>query len=208
MKWLQKMRVVFAGLFIFVGMIAGLGLVSHFFGDNFPIWVMVLLIGLYLPVVFAMAYFLFNVGAPRPWSPTQADIARKLDEQGLLTRETLKAARVFDVSDFDDDEGPNYFLELEDGGVLFLTGFYLYRLRPSVESTGTFPCTEFTLQRDKVKGQVVDIVCAGVPLPPVVISAPLYDVDFKPGAVPADGEIIRDRTYDELMATISQAVAK
>jgi hypothetical protein len=71
-----------------------------------------------------------------------------------------------------------------------------------------FPCTEFTLQRDKQNGQVVDIVCAGTQLSPEIMPLALSDVNFTPAPVPEDGQIIRDRTYDELYATVMRAIEK
>jgi hypothetical protein len=189
------MRKVFAGLFVFAGMIAGIGLISRIWGDDFPIWTMVLFVGLYLPMVFALAYFLFNLGVPRPWSPTAADIARRLDEQGLLVAEQFRAVRALEVDEFE-DEGLSYFLELESGGVLFLAGQYLYDY--DARTSRAFPSTEFTVRRHKEKGNVVDIVCGGTVLEPELIATPFLDVDFQDGKVPEDGEIIRDRTYDEV----------
>ena len=85
------------------------------------------LVVIYNPLLIAAAYALFNQGVPKPWSPTPEDVARKLDEQGLLTKETLHAKRALQLADFD-DEGPSYLLELTDDGVLFLSGYYLYRI--------------------------------------------------------------------------------
>jgi hypothetical protein len=50
----------------------------------------------------------------------------------------------------------------------------------------------------------VNIVCAGTPLSPVIITLVLPDVNFTP--VPEDGQIIRDRTYDELQAVLMRAI--
>lgn len=69
----------------------------------------------------------------------------------------------------------------------------------------TFPCTEFTLQRDKQTGQVVNIVCSGTPLSPEIVPLAFSDVNFTT-PVPEDGQIIRDRTYNELYATVMQAM--
>ena len=133
------------------------------------------------------------------------DIARRLDEQGLLTKETLYATRALQVITDYDDEGPSYLLELIDGGVLFLSGYYLYRIATHRKDAGSFPCTEFTLQRHKQTGQVADIVCAGTPLSPEIIPLTLSDVNFS-APVPQDSQIIRDRTYDELQAVVMRAI--
>jgi hypothetical protein len=210
MKTIHRMRVIFAGLFVFVGMVVGIDLISYWWGDKEPAWpcgifVRIIFVGIYIPLLILGAYVLFNLGVPRPWNPTPGDVARKLDEQGLLTRETLYATRALQVTDYD-DEGPSYLLELIGGGVLFLSGYYLYRIATPRKDTGTFPCTEFTLQRNKQTGQIVDIVCAGTRLSPEIIPLALSDVNFTPAPVPEDGQIIRDRTYDELYATIMRAI--
>jgi hypothetical protein len=205
MKTIHIMRVIFAGLLVFIGMVAGIDLISYWWADNEPAWAWVIFVGIYNPLIFLAAYVLFNIGVPRPWNPTPMDIARRLNEQGLLTKETLYATRALQVTDYD-DEGTSYLLELIDGGVLFLSGDYLYRIATHRKDLATFPCTEFTLQRDKQNGQVVDIVCAGTPLSPVIIPLPLHDIKFTPGAVPKDGQIIRDRTYDELQAVVMRAI--
>ena len=174
--------------------------------DKEPAWswvIFVVFVVIYNPLLIAAAYALFNQGVPKPWSPTPEDVARKLDEQGLLTKETLHAKRALQLADFD-DEGPSYLLELTDDGVLFLSGYYLYRIATHRRDTGTFPCTEFTLQRDKQNGQVVDIVCAGIPLSPVIMPLAVSDVNFTP--TPEDGQIIRNRTYDELQAVVMRAM--
>jgi hypothetical protein len=205
MKTIHRMRVIFAGLFVFVGMFVGIDLISYWSGDKEPIWPWVSFVGIYLPLLILAAYALFNLGVPRPWNAKPEDVARKLDEQGLLTRETLYATRALQVTDYD-DEGPSYLLELIGGGVLFLSGYYLYRIATPRKDTETFPCTEFTLQRNKQTGQIVDIVCAGTRLSPEIMTLTLSDVNFTPTPVPEDGQIIRDRTYDELYATIMRAI--
>jgi hypothetical protein len=45
-------------------------------------------------------------------------------------------------------------------------------------------------------------------LEPELVATPFHDVDFKDGKVPEDGEIIRDRTYDEVKADALRALLK
>lgn len=207
MKTIPGMRVVFAGLFVFVGMIVGIDLISYWWGDKEPAWPWVIFSVGFVPLLILAAYVLFNLGVPRPWDPVPEDVARKLDEQGLLTRETLYATRALQVIDDYDDEGPSYLLELIDGGVLFLSGYYLYRIATRKNHMVPFPCTEFTLQRDKQTGQIVNIVCLGTPLSPEIVPLAFSDVNFTT-PVPEDGQIIRDRTYDDLYATVMRAMEK
>lgn len=205
MKTIPRMRVVFAGLFVFVGMVVGIDLISYWWGDREPAWPWVIFSVGIVPLLILVAYVLFNLGASRPWNRSPEDVARKLNEQGLLTEETLHATRALQVIDDYDDEGPSYLLELIDGGVLFLSGYYLYRIATHRKHMGTFPCTEFTLQRDKQTGQVVNIVCSGTPLSPEIVPLAFSDVNFTT-PVPEDGQIIRDRTYNELYATVTRAI--
>lgn len=207
MKTIHRTRVVFAGLFVFIGMMAGIDLISYWWADKEPAWPWVIFTVIYNPLLILAAYVLFNLGVPRPWSPTPEDVARKLNEQGLLTKETLYATRALQVIDDYDDEGPSYLLELIDGGVLFLSGYYLHRIATHRKHMGTFPCTEFTLQRNKQTGQVVNIVCSGTPLSPEIVPLAFSDVNFTT-PVPEDGQIIRDRTYDELHTTAMRAIEK
>ncbi len=106
MKTIHRMRVIFAGLFVFIGMVVGIDLISYWWGDKEPAWPWVIFVGIYNPLLILAAYVLFNLGVPRPWSPKPEDDARKLDEQGLLTEETLYATRALQVIDDYDDEGP------------------------------------------------------------------------------------------------------
>ncbi len=207
MKTIHRTRVVFAGLFVFVGMVAFIDVISYWSGDKDPAWPWVIFSVGIVPLLILAAYVLFNLGVPRPWNPTPEDVARKLNEQGLLTKETLYATRALQVIDDYDNEGPSYLLELIDGGVLFLSGYYLYRIATHRKHMGIFPCTEFTLQRDKQTGQVVNIVCSGTPLSPEIVPLAFSDVNFTT-PVPEDGQIIRDRTYDELHATAMRAIEK
>jgi hypothetical protein len=49
-----------------------------------------------------------------------------------------------------------------------------------------------------VKGFVIEIVCRGGVVEPE-LTAPHYSrEEFASGAIPKDGEIIRDRSYDQL----------
>ena len=50
----------------------------------------------------------------------------------------------------------------------------------------------------------MDIVCAGTPLSPVIMPLAVSDVNFTP--TPEDGQIIRNRTYDELQAIVMRAM--
>ena len=54
------------------------------------------------------------------------------------------------------------------------------------------------MRRHKTAGYVVDIICSGDVLP-LELVAPSFDKnDAKAGLIPKDGQIIRDRFYEQL----------
>jgi hypothetical protein len=161
------------------------------------------LFAIYIPLLFLAAYVVFNLGVDRPWNLAPTHVARKLHKQGLLTQETLYATRALQLLTDYDDERPTYLVELIDGAVLFLSGYYLWQ----ITTHSVFPCTEFTLLRHKQTGQVVNIVRGGAQLSLEIIPLKLFDVNF-PAPVPMDGQIIRDRTYDELHAIVIRAIGE
>jgi hypothetical protein len=77
-----------------------------------------------------------------------------------------------------------------------LSGQYLYD-HDAEDQPRTFPCSEFVVQRHRIKGYVVDIVCRGAVLEPEAIAPPFYVHDFDKD-VPKDGEIIAGKPYDRL----------
>jgi hypothetical protein len=106
----------------------------------------------------------------------------------------LRATRAFGVEEFE-DEGLHYFLELADGRVLFVSGQYLYDYEPSSDDPETtqarsFPCTEFTVQRHKKEGYVVEILRGGTVLEPEVMAPPFGEKAWRPNRVPEDGQVI------------------
>ena len=150
-------------------------------------------------VLAIVAFFLFN--------RRQADLSDyksaqeqifELEQKGLLTKSDCKAHRAFGVEEFE-DEGSHYFIELEDGGVLYLNGQYLYDYEPvGSKQPRSFPCTEFTILRHKDEGWVLDLQCRGSVIEPELVASSFSELDFKAGLIPADGETIRDRSYDQI----------
>jgi len=195
-------RVAFAGLFVVVGMGAGIALLSVFL-PNAPVWFLsAVSVSIFFGLVVA-ALVLFN--APGGWRRKKIDpeiVAKKLQAQDLLTVESFKARRAFQVEEFE-DEGAHYFLELEDGSVLFLSGQYLYEYGPVEKGhvlvqPRRFPNTEFAIRRHTVKRYVVDILCSGSVIDPEVI-APAFDTDdFGTNRIPSDGQIFTDRSFEDL----------
>jgi len=201
----KTMRAVLAGLFTFGGLLVCVSLVYHYFPDGFgPPWLMGIFFVLLLFVLAGVSLFLFNKRGCRPSlsGKSVAEQIAELESQGLLVSETFQATRAFQVEEFE-DEGSHYFIELADRGVLYLNGQYLCDYEPitddpELNQPRRFPCSRFTVQRHKTAGYVVDIVCTGEVLP-VECEAPPFDkTDGKRGLIPEDGQVFRDRSYEQL----------
>ncbi|MCL1888067.1 MAG: hypothetical protein FWF96_04265 [Kiritimatiellaeota bacterium] len=118
----------------------------------------------------------------------------------MLQRERFRAVRAFQVEEFE-DEGSQYFIELEDGRVLFLVGQYMDGHGPC-EAWGNapatpraFPCVEFEVLRHRVEKYALDVACHGAVLEPECVAPSFGDNDDFP---PEDGTLISDRSYDEI----------
>jgi hypothetical protein len=151
----------------------------------------------YLSVLIVVIAIMLNY----PRLPRQAmvnDFAYELEARNLLVSTSFRADRAFRVDEFA-QEGPHYFLELEDGGILHLSGTYLYDYEPVEGSQRHFPCTQFTLRRHAEVGYVVDLICGGLVIEPEV-EAPAYSADdFAQQRVPEDQAILRNVSFDRLL---------
>jgi hypothetical protein len=134
---------------------------------------------------------------PLPRQPRLNEIADDLEQRRLLISSNFCADRAFRVEQCN-GEGPHYFLELEDGGILHLSGNYLYDYEPGEGSPRHFPCTHFAVRRHADLGHAVDIVCGGLIIEPEVEAPPYSAWDFAHGLVPRDGQILRNLTFDQL----------
>jgi hypothetical protein len=202
-KLMDVLRLVGAGLFIFISLGLSVVFISRFFPDALPVWIVVplLVVGFFVFVFLAM--LLFRGKGPRRISAeAYAARIRKLEEDGLLALQSFRARRAFQVDEFE-DEGSHYYVELEDGGVLFLTGQYLYDHEPragrhSETKLRTFPCREFTVRRHKEKGFAVDIVCQGDVIEPEALAPWFDEEDYRRQLIPEDGAVLREKTYDQI----------
>jgi hypothetical protein len=130
------------------------------------------------------------------------DFVKELAEKGWLEEIGFRAQRAFQVEEFD-DEGLHYFIELEDESVLYLNGQYLCEYEPidddpELNQPRRFPCTEFNVRRHKQEGYAIDILCGGSVIEPEITFSPFDAEDYKNNLVPEDGQIIRNRTYEQL----------
>lgn len=191
-----------AGLFVFTGLLAAVGLLNALhLSTAAPALVvacglMVVMIGL-----IAAALVLFSPRSPLTGIRPAGELAQELDAQGLLTSRHFVATRAFEVEEFE-DEGMHFYLELSDGRVLFMTGQYLYAYEPHEEDDELrprqFPSTEFVVRRHRDEGYVVDIQCTGPILEPELLAPPFGEDVWRQGALPKDGAIIVDATYDQI----------
>jgi hypothetical protein len=91
-----------------------------------------------------------------------------------------------------EDEGLSYYLLLDDGRTLFLSGQYLY------EPTDLgFPWETFEVVHVASGSWVLRIVPLGPPIAPSWTRGPFSAVERRSGAIPADGTIER-RDFEKL----------
>ncbi len=198
------MRLIAAGLFVFGGLLligvvlSSAGVLEHARG-----WLLAAPTIVVMFALLAAALWLFNPRGSNPLGRlTPEEHIRELERLGLLDDRGYQATRAFGVEEYE-DEGLHYFLELTDGGVLFLSGQYLYDYEPITDDPELnrprkFPSTQFTVRRHRKEGYVADLVCGGSVLEPEVVAPPFGKDVWRAGAVPGDGEVITTKTYDEL----------
>ena len=198
------MKLLLAGLFVVLGML-GVVVIFSIFLPTAPAWLMSVIMVIVFFGLLISALAIFNAsGLLRGPRYDPAIQATKLETQGLLFDQSFKARRCFQVEEFE-DEGSHYFIELEGGNVLFLSGQYLYDYEPlkkgsEIVRPRSFPNSEFVVRRHKLKDFVVHIACSGSVLEPEVV-APVFDADdFGTDRIPWDGHVIIDRSFDQLKA--------
>jgi hypothetical protein len=225
------MRVVGAGCFIFVGILALLAVVGPWMDHPGPVTSIlglpVMLFGIVVLTIFA--FFFFNdplfffrrrstVGSKEEYAEERRKEVAELKVQGLLVSTNYKANRAFLISCFE-DEGDCIFIELENRSVLVLQGQYLddYHHVDGIDEDQVFPCTDFTIHSHR-DGYPVDIEMRGA----VIAYEEDLDHTALGGLTPwiidkrgtrkrdwdklaQDGDIITDRSFDELLAAAKEA---
>lgn len=101
---------------------------------------------------------------------------------------TYRARRAFEL------EGRHYFVELEDGSVMFLSGGYLWNAH--------MPNSEFVLSWKRLTGFRAGIECIGKPLTPELVVPALTPDEMQ--SLPADGAILAGRTYDDVKEELTR----
>jgi hypothetical protein len=111
---------------------------------------------------------------------------------GLATRTTYEVRDALKVTEFE-DEGSSYYLALAGGGVLFLSGQYLYEFEAGEDENGQptparFPCRRFALERAAASGLFLALEPLGPPFEPSGTLPSFSDADHHAGGVPSDGD--------------------
>lgn len=200
-----NMKVILAAGSVFGGMLATVAILSATgWLDRLPRPVLGVITSAVLFVLLAAAMWLFNrkplnlLGLKSP-----EEHLRDLEARGLVESSEFVATRAFEVEETE-DEGLHYFLALEDGGVLYLTGQCLYDFveitdDPEFNQPRRFPCTEFTILRHKIDRYILDIRCRGQVIEPEQLGPPFSREVRRQNRVPEDGQVIRDRTFEVLL---------
>ena len=129
----------------------------------------------------------------------------QLARQGLLVETVYRARRALAIAEFE-DEGSHYFVELEDGRALFLTGQHLYAYEPVEEDVRRFPCTRFTLRHEREHGYTLDLVCTGDVIEPELL-LPNNVLEVFGHDPPMDREVLADETYESLRGRLLSVAA-
>jgi hypothetical protein len=130
------------------------------------------------------------------------------EKLGLLITEEFSVRRTFEVAEFE-DEGLHFFLELNDGRVLFMNGQYLYDYQEIADDEennqkASFPCAHFRVRRHKSEHWVHSIETLSPYLPPEV-KLPHYSKSYiKKHSFPEDGKIYSE-PYDTIKNEINGA---
>jgi hypothetical protein len=197
----MSVRLIFAGLFILIGVLGEMFFVDRMYPDINPFEGK--LFGPWIVVLVAAAYFLFHERSS--WVKRDGVLTyRRRDE---LISDIYHARRSLELRDLGTNDGW-YLIELDTGKVLCLwdnlpsgpLGF-----DPANPEVRRFPCTEFTVSRHAVEGFTVEVVCAGQVIKPVSVSLPNHYDDWLYTYLPKDGDFIPDRTFDEVKAEVVKA---
>ena len=199
------LRLVLAGLFVFAAMLGTVAVLGSYSPDgDVPAWsAAVVTVVAVAAAAFALVFFNSKGRRPFDASLSVEQRIRDLDSAGLIIRQAFTARRCFAVEE-SEDEGLHYYLELDDRRVLFLSGQYLYDYQeitddPELNQPATFPCERFEILRHKTEAYVVSMECRGDVLVPECVTPPFSKQEFRKG-IPDDGDIITDKTYDQIKA--------
>jgi hypothetical protein len=195
------MRLFFAGLFILGGVLGEFFIVEWINPQLNPFelrFSIPLIVGLIVG-----AKFLFN--ERNPWVKRNGVLTyRRRDE---LVSDTYRAGRALELRVPDTNEGW-YLIELDTGKVLCLwdnlpsgpLGFD--SMNPEVRR---FPCTEFAVLRHPTENFTAEIDCGSRLIKPITIVLPDHYDEWLHTYIPKDGDLIPDKTFDEVRADVVKA---
>ena len=110
---------------------------------------------------------------------------RQVDRSGDVEEWRVKVADAIEVEEWG-DLGLNFYLALEDGRVLFLSGQYLY---DDVEA-GRFPNRDLVLVWSSGSRMLLDLRCEGEPFAASSKLPSFTRPQHRAGEVPRDGDIL------------------
>lgn len=201
-------RVLGAGLFVLVAVFAVVAVLAAR-RPEFPFWPAIALISGAGAAAFAVAMWLFHPKGSDPFHrKSREQYLADLEALGLLDARSYRVTRAF-TADPHDDEGPLYFMEVEDGGILYLGGQYLWDYEPMAddelgEQPRRIPCTELTVRWHRRDESVVDLVCSGRVFEPEHVGSFDRASGFE---LPQDGDVITAESYDRLLARFTDSSA-
>jgi hypothetical protein len=199
------LRLIGAGLFVWVGLMAMVGIIGALGGFDGGHWLVGPAGALTFGMLIVAAISFFNPKGSNALGVGNAEEhLAELMRRDLIVESSFTATRVFGVEEYE-DEGSHYFLELADGlGILALCGQYLYHYEPisddpELNQPRSFPCTSFTVRRHRTEHYVIDLVCGGdVIEPEVMASGRVIERWLRDGFTPEDGTILTGIGFDEL----------
>ncbi|MDW8244497.1 MAG: hypothetical protein RMJ88_14910 [Thermogemmata sp.] len=197
------MRVVLAGILAVFGLCGLVAIVSSLDWFKPPTLLHLLIFSAAFILIILLSYYLF-----RPYVPSREE----LEKAGLIETTSHHAVRAFRIEDYN-DEGPHYFVKLQDGSIMYFVGQYLYDYEPVYDGymlckPRNFPCTNFSIYRHKQHGYVVNLECRGKPLEPEVtykIKEPISKLKQLFGHELQDGVIIAGWRYDVLRDLLQES---
>lgn len=195
-------RLLLIGISALCGGLLFIWVFAILFPVGFPDWLGLSLFGSSCVLCGVIAWRFCGRPNMKPTDFTRPDY----EKLGLLVSEEFSVRRAFEVEEYE-DEGLHFFLELEDGRVLFLCGHYLYDHQeisddPDLNQKASFPCSRFEVRRHKTERWVHSIICHGSYLKPEA-KLPHYSKAYQNAfGLPSDGEVF-SIPYDALFSRIS-----
>jgi hypothetical protein len=197
------LRLLLAGILFNVCIIAPIALLG-FEVKSVAIPKVILIPGsiLYSLLILAMAFSVANWGWWTRFVVSTDEYVRILERKKMLVSEEYAARRAFCVKATENEES-NYFVELTDGRVVFLTGWFLHEYEPKLGGNEApqprrFPCTEFVILREKPHGRLIALVCHGSVLEPEIEAPNFGALLWEELGLEEDAMILERGTYDDI----------